>query len=128
MPQVPATLRFTLLTVTALWLATVGSGVSLVHSHDDGPGESAPHRHLILFGVECPAETLEDCDGLGAWHAPVDPSVDFDALTDTASAFALILPRLDLPATRPHVATDWPAAPAGFPPSFCATRSAILRA
>lgn len=126
MSRVPATLRFALLTVTALWLATVGTGVSLVHSHDDSPGATAPHRHLILFGVECPAETLEDCDGLGAWQAPADPPAD--PVTEGVSVAVLCLLPTDPPAARPHVPTDWPAAPVVSSPSRRATRSAVLRA
>ncbi len=128
MPRVPATLRSTLLAVTALWLATVGSGVSLVHSHDDGPGATPPHRHLILFGVECPAETLEDCDGLGAWHAPVDPPADPDALADSVCVAVASSSPPELPTIYPHVATDRPFTSAGSLPSPHAIRSAILRA
>lgn len=123
-----ATLRSALLTLTALWLAVVGSGVSMTHNHDDEPGATAPHRHLILFGVECPAETLEDCDGLGAWYAQVEPSVDPDAATDAMSFAALWSSTPELPAARSHVPTDWPAAPVGTSPSRRATRSAVLRA
>ena len=128
MARPSATFRSTLLTLTAVWLGVVGSGVSMTHNHDDEPGATSPHRHLILLGVECPAETLEGCDGLGAWHAPVDPPADLDQLTSAAFVAVLCSTLPELPTARPHVPTDWHVPSSTLPASPHANRSAILRA
>lgn len=121
-------LRFALTVATTLWLGVVGTGVSLTHSHDDEPGSASPHRHLILFGVECPAETPGDGDGPGQWQAPVDPPGD--PIEPSAGVFTalLCLPLIDAPVGRSHPAGNSPTTPSHLIPSPRATRSAILRA
>ena len=123
-----STFRFSLFTTAALWLAVVGTGVSMTHSHDDEPGPPSPHRHLILFGVECPAETPGDGDAPGQWQAPVDPPGD--PVGPSAGAFVALLcpPIVDSPIARPRVAGNSPSTPSGHFSSPHAIRSAILRA
>ncbi len=126
--RTPSHFRTALLLATAFWLSVVATGASLTHSHDDEPGSATPHRHLILFGVECPAEIPADGDGPGQWQAPVDPTDD--PIEPSAGAFValLCLPIADAPVARSHVVDNSPPTPSGLIPSPRATRSAILRA
>jgi hypothetical protein len=116
------------LLATAVWLAVVATGISLTHSHDDEPGSATPHRHLILFGVECPAETPADGDGPGQWQAPVDPPGDPIEPSSGAFVALLCLPMVEAAVALPHIAANSPTTPSGMIPSPRATRSAILRA
>jgi len=122
--RTPASLRFALLTATAVWLAVVGSGASMLHSHD---GES-PHRHLILLGIECPAELPADGDGPGDSHATAGQTHDTDEPTGSEVVVFLALPQSEPRATPNPIPHDAPAAPPESIPSARATRSAILRA
>lgn len=120
----PANFRFVLLTATAVWLAVVGSGASMVHSHDD----ETPHRHLILLGVECPAELPADGDGPGDSHATASQPHDTDEPTGSEAVVFLALLRFEpssLPNPLPH---DAPTTPPERTTSARLTRSAILRA
>ena len=128
MKQTLTHFRLVLLLATAFWLAVVATGVSLTHSHDDEPGSASPHRHLILFGVECPAEIPADADGPGQWQAPVDPADD--PIEPSAGVFValLCLPIADVSVALSHIAGNSLTTPSGLIPSPRATRSAILRA
>ena len=126
--RLPTSLRSACVTVTAFWLAVVGTGASLVHSHGDAPGESSPHRHLILFGLECPAELPADGDGSDLWQSAVDPPAD---IADAVGA-----PPVSLFCDPTPAVTFAPAGAAdcfrtlrpGHVPSPRAIRCAILRA
>ena len=126
--RTPTHFRPALLLATAVWLAVVATGVSLTHSHDDEPGSATPHRHLILFGVECPAEIPADADGPGQWQAPVDPAGDPTEPSAGAFVALLYLPIIDAPVALSHIADNSPPTPSSHIPSPRATRSAILRA
>ena len=120
--------RCACVTVTAFWLAVVGTGASLVHSHGDEPGESSPHRHLILFGVECPAELPADGDGSDLWQSAVDPPADIADAVDAppVSLFCDPMPATTFPS--PNASDCCRTLRPGHVPSPRANRCAILRA
>ena len=121
-------LRCVLVAATAFWLAAVGTGASMLHSHDDEPGSQLPHRHLILFGLECPAELPIDGDGPSDSLATAAPTRDSVGPTGGDAIDFLALPQFVSRPTPKPVPQDAPSAPPGRTPSARAIRSAILRA